>query len=229
MNIYQKLQKCRIELQELPMQKSGENKFAGYSYFELSDFIPNVNKLFDAHGLCSLLSFTADMASLSIFNSEAPEEFLIFTSPMSSASLKGCHDVQNLGAVQSYLRRYLYLFALEIVEHDGLDATQGKEPNRPAAQSPRPAAQPPKPLGQGATADPKDAEHVERVKTALKTLFGDDKQAALAKVEVLTSFIPKGKTEADRVKGVRDFSKLTGTRLTILTSNLEKLAGGEHA
>jgi hypothetical protein len=44
---------------------------------------------------------------------------------MSSAALKGCHDVQNLGAVQTYLRRYLWTNAFEIVEHDALDATTG--------------------------------------------------------------------------------------------------------
>ena len=51
----------------------------------------------------------------------------MFTSPMSSASLKGCHDVQNLGAVQTYLRRYLWTNAFEIVEHDALDAVMGKD------------------------------------------------------------------------------------------------------
>jgi hypothetical protein len=50
---------------------------------------------------------------------------VMFTSPMSSAALKGCHDVQNLGAVQTYLRRYLWTNAFEIVEHDALDATTG--------------------------------------------------------------------------------------------------------
>jgi hypothetical protein len=46
---------------------------------------------------------------------------------MSSAALKGCHDVQNLGAVQTYLRRYLWTNAFEIVEHDALDATTGED------------------------------------------------------------------------------------------------------
>jgi hypothetical protein len=46
---------------------------------------------------------------------------------MSSAQLKGCHEVQNLGAVQTYLRRYLWTMAFEICEHDSLDAVTGKE------------------------------------------------------------------------------------------------------
>jgi hypothetical protein len=46
---------------------------------------------------------------------------------MGSAALKGCHEVQNIGAVETYQRRYLWVAALEIVEHDALDATTGKD------------------------------------------------------------------------------------------------------
>jgi hypothetical protein len=42
---------------------------------------------------------------------------------MSSASLKGCHEVQNLGAVETYIKRYLYQNCFEIVEGDALDST----------------------------------------------------------------------------------------------------------
>jgi len=48
----------------------------------------------------------------------------VITSPMSSAALKGCHDVQNLGAVQTYIRRYLWVTAMEIVEHDAIDSSE---------------------------------------------------------------------------------------------------------
>jgi hypothetical protein len=46
---------------------------------------------------------------------------------MGSASLKGCHEVQNIGAVETYQRRYLYTTAMAIVESDALDATTAKE------------------------------------------------------------------------------------------------------
>jgi hypothetical protein len=44
---------------------------------------------------------------------------------MGSAALKGCHEVQNIGAVETYQRRYLWVTALEIVEHDALDSSEG--------------------------------------------------------------------------------------------------------
>jgi hypothetical protein len=69
------------------------------------------------------------MAYLTIYDTDGGDSnFVTFTSPMSSAALKGCHDVQNLGAVQTYLRRYLWTNAFEIVEHDALDATTGDVP-----------------------------------------------------------------------------------------------------
>ena len=52
------------------------------------------------------------------------------TSPMGSAALKGCHEVQNIGAVETYQRRYLWVTAMEIVEHDALDSTTGSEKSK---------------------------------------------------------------------------------------------------
>lgn len=124
MTVYKKLQEARILLQNTKLNKSGKNKFAGYEYFELGDFLPQIQKICKDVGLCGVVSFTDETAYLTIHDTEG-EGFVTFTSPMSSASLKGCHDVQNLGAVQTYLRRYLWTNAFEIVEHDALDATTG--------------------------------------------------------------------------------------------------------
>ena len=137
MNIYEKLQKIRVALQELKLKKSGKNKFAGYDYYELHDFLPTINELMLKNKLSSMVCFGKQYAKLTIINIETPEEQITFSSPMSSAALKGCHDVQNLGAVQTYLRRYLYTNAFEIVEHDGLDKTLN--PNKPIINPPSPA------------------------------------------------------------------------------------------
>jgi hypothetical protein len=124
MTVYKKLQEARILLQNTKLNKSGKNKFAGYEYFELGDFLPQIQNICKNVGLCGMVSFTATDAYLTIHETEG-DGFVTFTSPMSSAALKGCHDVQNLGAVQTYLRRYLWTNAFEIVEHDALDATTG--------------------------------------------------------------------------------------------------------
>lgn len=126
MSVYKKLMTARVKLQSMKLSKSGNNKFACYSYFELGDFIPQVTQIFDALGLAGVVSFTSEIASLTITDTET-DKSIVITSPMAQASLKGCHEVQNLGASQTYLRRYLWVAAMELVEHDALDATTGKD------------------------------------------------------------------------------------------------------
>jgi len=126
MSVHKKLMQARIQLQNTKLSKSGHNKFAGYQYFELGDFLPKINEIFNELGLAGIVSFTAETSSLTITDTETGKEIVI-TSPMAQASLKGCHEVQNLGASQTYLRRYLWVTAMEIVEHDALDATTGQE------------------------------------------------------------------------------------------------------
>jgi hypothetical protein len=127
MNVYQKLNAARAKFHSISLKKSGSNKFAGYKYFELGDFIIPALEIFNEVGLTGIISFGKETADLRIVNNEKPEEVIVIESPMSSAALKGCHEVQNLGAVQTYLRRYLWVAALEIVEHDAIDSAPAKE------------------------------------------------------------------------------------------------------
>jgi hypothetical protein len=145
MSVHKKLMQARVTLQGTKLHKSGHNKFAQYYYFELGDFLPEIQNIFNNLGLCGVVSFTNEMATLSITDMEDGTTLNI-TSPMSSAALKGCHEVQNLGAVQTYLRRYLWVTAMEIVEHDALEPLTGSEaptkaaPKAAAKTAPAPAA-----------------------------------------------------------------------------------------
>lgn len=145
MSVYAKLMKARIRLQATEIKKTGLNKFAGYTYLQMQDFLPTVNEIFADIGLCGIVSFGHEDATLTIIDIENPTDRVVVSTPMSTAALKGAHEVQNLGAVQSYLRRYLWVTAMEIVEHDALDATTGAaEPENPkAAPVKKPAPQPP--------------------------------------------------------------------------------------
>jgi hypothetical protein len=126
MSVHKKLMQARIQLQGTKLSKSGKNKFAGYSYFELGDFLPTIQDIFHQIGLCGFVSFGKDLATLTITDVDGGGEILI-TSPMAEANLKGTHPIQNLGAVETYNRRYLWMAAMEIVEHDILDASKPME------------------------------------------------------------------------------------------------------
>jgi predicted hydrocarbon binding protein len=126
LNVLKKLIDSRVALQHKSLNKSGHNKFAGYKYFELADFLPTVQQIFQEKGLVDVISFTETLATMIVFDIEDGSS-VSFTSPMGSANLKGCHEVQNIGAVESYQRRYLYTTALAIVENDVLDAVTGDD------------------------------------------------------------------------------------------------------
>lgn len=122
--IEEKLQKCRVELQNKKLKKTGENKFAKFKYFELGDFIPEVNKMFYENKIFSNFSICGDYAALVITDCE-DKSIQTFTSNIAEGDVKGCTAIQSLGAVHTYLKRYLYLNALEIVESDLLDSSLG--------------------------------------------------------------------------------------------------------
>lgn len=130
LNLFQKLQKARVELQEMNLKKSGHNKFAGFSYYELSDFLPAINIICNNVGLFTAISFETDYAILRIYDCEDMEKFVEFKSPMKEIQQKGCNDIQSLGSVETYSRRYLYLTAFEIVENDFSDAVSGIDNKR---------------------------------------------------------------------------------------------------
>lgn len=150
MSVHKKLMQARIQLQSTKLTKSGKNKFAGYSYFELGDFLPTIQDIFYQTGLCGFVSFGKDLATLTITDTDGGGEIVI-TSPMAEANLKGTHPIQNLGAVETYNRRYLWMAAMEIVEHDILDAS------KPIEQAKAPIITP----NQGARENVSEEEMVE--------------------------------------------------------------------
>ena len=129
LTIYDKLNDCRLAFKNANVKKSGKNTYAGYDYFELDDILNALIPILASNRATTIVNFTPEGATLTFTDCETKES-IVFTSPMSTASLKGCHEVQNLGAVESYIKRYLYQNAFEIAEPDSLDRTMGKSDNK---------------------------------------------------------------------------------------------------
>lgn len=130
MNIYEKIQKVKKGLLESNLKKSGENTYAGFKYYELADFLPTLINLCEENKLYTKITFDNELAKLIIKNAEKSEEVEEYTSPMRNLELKGCNQIQALGGVETYQRRYLYMSAFDIVENDMFDANTGKEPDK---------------------------------------------------------------------------------------------------
>lgn len=119
MSIYAKLAQARVKLQKENLKKTGNNR--NFKYFELKDFLPRVNEIFDELKMCAVVRYSSELATLTIYDCEK-DESIEFTSPMVQKALPSGTEIQNLGAIQTYQRRYLYLTALEIVEDDLVDS-----------------------------------------------------------------------------------------------------------
>lgn len=173
MSVHKKLMQARIQLQGTKLSKSGKNKFAGYSYFELGDFLPTIQDIFNQIGLCGYISFGKDLATLTITDTDGGGEIVI-TSPMAEANLKGAHPIQSLGAVETYNRRYLWMAALEVVEHDILDAS------KPLEEKPAPVITP----NQGARekVSPDDLPYLEELAAEVTDICLADPKAARQRV-----------------------------------------------
>ena len=131
-NVYTKLNTARIKMQELGLKQNGVNGYANYKYFELADILPASNKICDEIKATIYTQFD-DKAHLFFVDNEG-DGIIEFTLPMSTANLKGCHEVQNLGAVQTYLKRYLYQNCYELSESDALDMTMNPGERKPEAK-----------------------------------------------------------------------------------------------
>jgi hypothetical protein len=129
MNLYQKLAKVRVELQNLKLKKSGKNTYSKYTYYELGDFLPAVNSLCEKHELVTKFNIisdkSAEKAILTVINASEPEEKIEFVSPTAEVEIGkkrdgtgGAEPIQNLGGKITYMRRYMLMTAFEMVESD---------------------------------------------------------------------------------------------------------------
>lgn len=125
-SVHKKLMQARSEFHATSLKKTGFNAFSNYKYFEMHDFLPTILKIFNEKNLCGVVSFGIDIAALTITDIDDGSQIII-ESPMSTAKLKACHEVQNLGAVETYIRRYLWSTAIELVENDIIDSGVAKE------------------------------------------------------------------------------------------------------
>jgi len=135
MKIYQALAKIKAELHTEEIKKSGHNKYAGFKYHELQDFLPHIARLNEKHGVDDSININRKSGTCSITLTaweDGSKKTIVL--PMEEAEMlaKGgatsnVDKIQRLGATITYLRRYLYMTAYDITESDSVDAGDNKE------------------------------------------------------------------------------------------------------
>lgn len=149
-NVYQKLMVARAKFLESDVQKTGKNMHLSFKYFELEDIVPTAIRIFNEVGLIPIVNFSTDVATMNIVNTDNPEEVIPFVAPfnqiapiVSNAGKQATNEMQALGSSITYMRRYLYMIALDICESDSIDANIGKgESAAPSAEAPKTPATP---------------------------------------------------------------------------------------
>lgn len=133
-NVYGKLIEARSRFLAEGVKKTGKNLYAEFKYFTLDDIIPVKQSIFKALGLLDVISFGTEVATLTLINADNPEETIEFMSPLEQDESLIKNPIQKLGAVETYVRRYLYMLMLDIVEADAVEAVTNKpvdEDNKP--------------------------------------------------------------------------------------------------
>lgn len=118
--------RIRVELQNSKLKKTGFNEYAGFYYFNLSDFLPRLNELELKYGVNDRFSIENDYATLQITkNGEGiiyKMPFKIFDTPINKNGQKSMQDIQYLGAMNTYYKRYLYTNAFGITDGEIIDS-----------------------------------------------------------------------------------------------------------
>ena len=199
-NVYQKLIKAREQFLNSDVSKTGKNMHLSFKYFELDDIVPTAIRIFATVGLIPIVNFTADTATMTIVNTDNPEDSVTFIAPfnqiapiVSNAGKQATNEMQALGSSITYMRRYLYMLALDICESDSIDANLGKQeaPTAPAEAPKAPATpQQRQEVKENLTAPTDNATslQIKGLKAVLKKLKDADpsKEELIAKIAVET-------------------------------------------
>ena len=138
LNLNESIIKIRVKLQNSKIKKSGKNKFAGFEYYELGDFLPKLNELMLEENINDLFTIENDEVKLILIKGEEKQEykmpFRIFETPLTKDGKQRMQDIQYLGALDTYYKRYLYLNAFGITDGEVIDSMNSEEIKKPIKQ-----------------------------------------------------------------------------------------------
>lgn len=126
-SMYEKLATMRVELQKEKLTKSGLNIHSNFKYYNLDDFLPSCNEISLKNKVFLKFEFNKEIAKLIALNIENKDDYIEFSIPVTEVSVIASNGMQNIGAVTTYARRYLYMIAFEIAENDDFDTTEATQ------------------------------------------------------------------------------------------------------
>ena len=125
LNFFQRVNNVKVSLQNAELKKSGKNSYSNFTYMQLTDYLPTLNALCNENDILTVISFDEDVATLTILDCIDPQQRLVYTSPVMIPNVTACNSTQNLGAAQTYIRRYLLNMAFDIAIEDSYESVTG--------------------------------------------------------------------------------------------------------
>lgn len=163
--LYGKLKQIKVELRKAINTKSGYNTHSKFKYYQLEDFLPQVLEAFSRYNIYNEYSIDTDLeiieertefdeennktyktvtkkpveyAYLYLKNLDNEDDEMVYRLKTAEASVYGAAAIQNLGAKITYMKRYIYMSLLDIVEPDVVDSAPQGDTQNVAQTAPQP-------------------------------------------------------------------------------------------
>lgn len=222
MNVWAKLLNVRSEFYAEGAKKTGKNLHAEFKYFELEDIVPVAAPIFAKYGLLLMPTFVDGNAVAQVINIDKPDEQINFTIPLQFIAEPAkfrMNEVQGVGAVVTYYRRYLYMVVLDLVESDGFD---GQKP-KPVPDDDTPTT-PPAPK----KSKPVTAAERETIKTELTDAEGNADelqiQALKSALKALMELDPEQESFVQEIAvKTESFTKITKANCAALIEGVKEM------
>ena len=208
MNVRRKLLHARNMFLAENVKPSGYNGYADFDYFELSDIVPVANRIFEKVGLMLWVTFRDGVCEGRLDNLDKDEDWLLFTIPqvhLAEPSKYRMSELQALGSEITYIRRYMYMIVLDIVQADEIDAVKHDE-----APKVKPAV----------TATPTKAEKPSGVKVSVKATSKSNAPATPAERSEIKKELTNADGKADELQ-INKLKELVGTWVEKIPENKE--------
>ncbi|WP_455645274.1 ERF family protein [Methanosphaera sp.] len=127
-HLLKKIMQARKMFKDKGIKKSGYNQFQKFSYYELKDIIPEAIEICLELNIATQFTYEYNRYVLKVYDLDNLEE-IEFSMPGKELPNEGNvnNQLQNIGKVQTYTRRYLYMQFLDITENDVVDASKPKK------------------------------------------------------------------------------------------------------
>lgn len=183
--LLKKLQKARRYFLEQSLEKSGNNNFKHFKYWELKDIIPHKQYICEELDMETTWNFKKGEAEMLLWDLEQSDdqEPIIFTQQVSEIEAKTMMDNQDIGGSQTYVERYLIQQMFDIVDNDVIDSKDPDERFKKEKKTVKKTVQK-KPVQKKETVKQVDNDRIRHLANEIGDRLYNDGRKSITKVNV---------------------------------------------